>query len=135
MGHPCGTHSRYVIGCCLIPLGICDLKNNSTRITYEIGCVWGMPSLSPLSCLGQCYVFFRVYISRDTTALIGVFLQVNCRLVRYTLPRILQEWLEQFCKLTADFRYTLPRILQERLEHFCNLTVDFRHTLPRILQH
>ena len=49
--HPRGTHSRYVIGCCLIPLGICGLKNNSRRITYVIVCVWGMPSLSPLSSL------------------------------------------------------------------------------------
>ena len=52
VGHPRGTHSRYVIGCCVIPLGICGLKNNSRRITYGIGCVWGMPSLSPLSSLG-----------------------------------------------------------------------------------
>ena len=52
MGHPRGTHSHYVIGCCLIPLGICGLKNNLRRITYGIGCVWGMPSLSPLSSLG-----------------------------------------------------------------------------------
>ena len=52
VGHPRGTHSRYVIGCCLIPLGICGLKNNSRRITYGIGCIWGMPSLSPLSSLG-----------------------------------------------------------------------------------
>ena len=51
VGHPRGTHSHYVIGCCLIPLGICGLKNNSRRITYRIGCVWGMPSLSPLSSL------------------------------------------------------------------------------------
>ena len=51
VGHPRGTHSRYVIGCCLIPLGICGLKNNSRRITYELGCVWGMPSLSPLTSL------------------------------------------------------------------------------------
>ena len=51
MDHPRGTHSRYVTGCCLIPLGICDLKNNSRRITYGIGGVWGMPSLSPLSSL------------------------------------------------------------------------------------
>ena len=50
--HPRGTHSRYVIGCCLIPLGICGLRNNSRRITYGIGCVRGMPSLSPLSSLG-----------------------------------------------------------------------------------
>ena len=52
VGHPRGTHSRYVIGCCLIPLEICGVKNNSRRITYGIGCVWGMPSLSPLSSLG-----------------------------------------------------------------------------------
>ena len=51
MGHPRGTHSRYVIGCCLIPLGICGLKNNSRRITYGIGCVRRMPFLSPLSSL------------------------------------------------------------------------------------
>ena len=36
VGHPRGTHSRYVIGCCLIPLGICGLENNSRRITYVI---------------------------------------------------------------------------------------------------
>ena len=47
VGHPHGTHSRYVIGCCLIPLEICGVKNNSRRITYGIGCIWGMPSLSP----------------------------------------------------------------------------------------
>ena len=41
-GHPRGTRSRYVIGCCLIPLGIYVLKNNSRRITYGIGCVWGI---------------------------------------------------------------------------------------------
>ena len=52
VGYPRGTHSRYVIGCCLIPVGICGLKNNSRRFTYGIGCVWGMPSLSPLSSLG-----------------------------------------------------------------------------------
>ena len=52
VGHPHGTHSRYLIGCCLFPLGVCGLKNNSRRITYGIGCVWGMPSLSPLSSLG-----------------------------------------------------------------------------------
>ena len=52
VGHPRRTYSRYVIGCCLIPLGICVLKNNSRQITYGIGCVWGMPSLSPLSSLG-----------------------------------------------------------------------------------
>ena len=51
VGHPRGTLSRYVIGCCLIPLEICGVKNNSRRITYGIGCVWGMPSLSPLSSL------------------------------------------------------------------------------------
>ena len=49
--HPRGTHSRYVIGCCLILLGICGLKNNSRRITHGIGCVWGMYSLSSLSSL------------------------------------------------------------------------------------
>ena len=55
VGHPRGTHSRYVIRCCLIPLGIYGLKNNSRQITSGIGCVWGMPSLSPLSSLGQNY--------------------------------------------------------------------------------
>ena len=29
-----------------------DSKNNSRRIAYGVGCVWGMPSLSPLSSLG-----------------------------------------------------------------------------------
>ena len=28
-----------------------DSKNNSRRIAYGIGCVWGMPSLSPLFSL------------------------------------------------------------------------------------
>ena len=39
VGHPRGTHSRYVIGCCVIPLEICGVKNNSRRITYGIGCI------------------------------------------------------------------------------------------------
>ena len=30
-----------------------DSKNNSRRITYGIGCVWGMPFLSPLSSLAS----------------------------------------------------------------------------------
>ena len=60
VGHPRGTHSRYVIGCCLIPLGICGLKNNSRRITYGIGCVWRMPSLSPLSSLASSGCFYVV---------------------------------------------------------------------------
>ena len=55
VGHPRGTHSRYLIGCCLIPHGIYGLKNNSRRITYGIECVWGMPSLSPLSSLDGNY--------------------------------------------------------------------------------
>ena len=59
VGHPRGTHSRYVIGCCLIPLGILWSKNNSTRITYGIGCVWGMPFLSPLSSLALKGSFHR----------------------------------------------------------------------------
>ena len=53
VGHPRGTHSRCVIGCCLIPLEICGVKNNSRRITYGIGCMWGMPSLSLLWSLGS----------------------------------------------------------------------------------
>ena len=40
-----------VIGCCLIPLEICGVKHNSRGITYGIGCVWGMPSLSPYPLL------------------------------------------------------------------------------------
>ena len=47
VGHPRGTHSRYVIGCCLIPLGICGLKNNSRRITCGMG-VYGGCLLCPL---------------------------------------------------------------------------------------
>ena len=47
VGPPRGTHSRYVIGCCLIPLEICGVKNNSRRITYGIG---GCP-LCPLYSL------------------------------------------------------------------------------------
>ena len=41
VGHLRGTHSLYVIGCCLIPFRICGLKNNSRQITCGIGCVWG----------------------------------------------------------------------------------------------
>ena len=52
VGHPRRTHSRYTIGCCLIPLGICGLKHNLRLITCGIGCVWGIASLSPLSSLG-----------------------------------------------------------------------------------
>ena len=55
VGHPRVLHSRYVIGCYLIPLGICGFKNNSRRITYGIGCVWRIPSLSPLSSLAIYY--------------------------------------------------------------------------------
>ena len=67
VGYPRGTHSRYVIGCCPIPLGICGLKNNSRRITYGIGCVRRMPSLSPLSSLAPNDNFFLVsfFKSRD----------------------------------------------------------------------
>ena len=53
VGHPRGTHLRYVIGCCLIPLGIYGLKNISRRITDRTGCVWGMPSLPLLSSLAR----------------------------------------------------------------------------------
>ena len=62
VGHPRRTHSRYVIGCCLIPLGICGLKNNSRRITYGIGCVRRMPSLSPLSSLEIPYSVFAAQL-------------------------------------------------------------------------
>ena len=58
------THSRYVISCCLIPVGICGLKNNSRRITYWIGCVWGIPSLSPVSSLARTAV--RKFVRRET---------------------------------------------------------------------
>ena len=79
VGHPRGTHSRYVIGCCLIPLGIYGLKNNSKRITCGIGCVWGMPSLSPLSSLGynqlpkylsHCTVFWHKWPVHDVVLVI-----------------------------------------------------------------
>ena len=62
VGHPRGTHLRYVIGCCLIPLRICGLKNNSRRITYGIGCVRRMPSLSPLSSLEIPYSVFAAQL-------------------------------------------------------------------------
>ena len=72
MGHPRGTHSRYVIGCCLIPLGICGLKNNSRRITYGIGCVWGMPSLSPLSSLDHAYYIVYFCGARRSRRFTGI---------------------------------------------------------------
>ena len=61
VGHPRGTHSRYVIGCRLIPLGICGLKNNSRRITYGIGCVWRMLlcPLYPLLVEKLCCTFYH----------------------------------------------------------------------------
>ena len=60
VGHPRGTLSCYVIDCCPIPLGICGLKNNSRRITYGIGCVRRMPSLSPLSSLGGKWIVAKL---------------------------------------------------------------------------
>ena len=56
VGHPRGTHSRYVIGCCPIPHGICGLENNSRRITHGIECVRRIPSPSPLSSLVYMYL-------------------------------------------------------------------------------
>ena len=44
-----------------------DSKNNSRRITYGIGCVWRISSLSPLSSLGLhvfCYVCM-ITLSRE----------------------------------------------------------------------
>ena len=34
-GHPRGTHSRYVIGCCLIPLGSMVLKMTRDELPTE----------------------------------------------------------------------------------------------------
>ena len=78
LGHPRGTHSRCVVGCCLIPLGICGLKNNSRRITYGIGCVWGMPSLSPLSSLDMTNSLRKKSYSENT--------KFNCWLVVIVFP-------------------------------------------------
>ena len=44
VGHPRGTYSRYLIGCCLIPPGICGLKNN-LETTY----LWNR------SCMGDAF--------------------------------------------------------------------------------
>ena len=63
--HPRGTHSRYVIGCCLIPFGICGVKNNSRRITYGIGYVWRMPSLSPLFSLAVIRNFVKTSLASE----------------------------------------------------------------------
>ena len=57
-----------MIICCLIPLGICGAKNNSRRITYGIGCVRGMPSLSPLSSL-ECNVWSATF-ERDASTFV-----------------------------------------------------------------
>ena len=62
VGQPRETHSRYVIGICLIPLGIYCPKNSSRGITYVIGCIWGMPSLSPLSSLVLIVIFSNSYL-------------------------------------------------------------------------
>ena len=35
VGHPHGTHSRYVIGCCLIPLGSVVLKITREELPME----------------------------------------------------------------------------------------------------
>ena len=87
VGHPRGTHLRYVIGCCLIPLGICGLKNNSRRITYWIGCVWRMPSLSPLfsvgmwiRCMNNCWAHKSMPFS--TLFLITAYLHIGKWIVK-----------------------------------------------------
>ena len=36
-----------------------DSKNNSRRITFGIGCIWGMPSLSPLSSRGSTWCVIK----------------------------------------------------------------------------
>ena len=47
-------------------------KNNSRRITYGIGCVWGMPSLSPLSSLGtNPWLAMRPKISNNSSVQSG----------------------------------------------------------------
>ena len=81
VGHPRGTHSRYVIGCCLIPLGICGLKNNSKRTTYGIWCVWEMPSLSPLSSLGVIISLIKLPLHRIYTEIILPFFSSIFRLI------------------------------------------------------
>ena len=42
MGHPRGTHSRNVIGCCLIPLGSCGLKAGLKITRDELPMEWGV---------------------------------------------------------------------------------------------
>ena len=79
VGHLRGTHSRYVIGCCLIPLGICGLKNNSRGITYGIGCVSGMPSLSPLSSLGLILFQGCAFNKLQSNSALRVSFQGNMR--------------------------------------------------------
>ena len=45
-----------------------DSKNNSRRITYGTGCVWGMPSLSPLTSLG---LYVKMKIKQNLTNVIS----------------------------------------------------------------
>ena len=47
VGHPRGTHSRYMIGCCVIPLEICGVKNNSRPANY----LWNRV------CMGDAFSF------------------------------------------------------------------------------
>ena len=68
-----------MIGCCLIPLGICGLKNNSRRITYGIGCVWEMPSLSPLSSLGLILFQGCAFNKLQSNSALRVSFQGNMR--------------------------------------------------------
>ena len=56
---------------------------------------------------------FQLCTTQDTTGMIRGFLRVNRTFQAYATQDTVQEWLEDFCKLTVDFRYTLPRILQE----------------------
>ena len=47
VGHPRGTQSRYEIGCCVIPLGVCVLKITRDELPMEWG-VYGGCLLCPL---------------------------------------------------------------------------------------
>ena len=105
MAHPRGTHSRYVIGCCLIPLGICGFENNSRRITYGIGRVWGMPSLSPLSSLVLTH-FSRIERTKTT---LTCSQRPNIRYDSFLKCRNYAETTNDSMHLWTDHRLTVPK--------------------------
>ena len=104
---------------------------SKTRASCFIRSSRHLETIKAVGLRPRAFICFSVSEIPDKTLALVLTYYVD---FRYTLPRILQKWLEHFSKLTVDFRYTLPMIQQEWLEHYyCKLTVDFRYTLPRLI--